>query len=384
MKILAIETSCDETALCIAEPRKDNFKILSSFLLSQIEIHKPYGGIYPTLAKREHQRNLVPGLILVLDKAGLLKKTPTKLSNKEWNFLDKIFEKEKILYQNFKNFLDKYSLSKIDLVAVTKGPGLEPCLWCGVNLASALAFVYKIPIVGVNHLEAHLFANFLEENFSKISTKDIFPAIGLIVSGGHTQLILIKKWFSYKLLGETRDDAAGEALDKIARILGLGYPGGPEIEKLASCQNVKMSKCQNVKLPRPMLYSKDYDFSFSGLKTAVLYAVKKQKSLTQDYISVVAKEVQNAIFEVLITKTLRAQKEFNAKSILLGGGVIANKTLQKWFTHEARKRGVQIFIPQKHYCTDNAEMVALAGFMKFKKFGKDKIETLKANAQLNI
>ena len=336
MIVLGIETSCDDTGIAILEIKKQKFKILANLVSSQVKLHAKYGGVWPYLAKREHKKNLP----IVFKKA-----------------------------------LKKAKNPKIDLISVTIGPGLEPCLWEGINFAKKLAKKLKIPLVGINHLEAHLLINFL-----KLKEKNIFPAIGLIVSGGHTQLILMEKFLKYKLLGETRDDAAGECLDKVARLLGLSYPGGPKIEKLASKCKTKKHK---ISLPRPMIDQKNYDFSFAGLKTAVLYDLRKRKEKEKKLLSFkreMAKEVQQAIIDVLLSKTSRAAKDFKAKSIFLGGGVIANKELKKQFLKNWQK---PIFIPKKEYCTDNGLMVALAGYFHHKEATKE-YEKIEAKANLRI
>ena len=390
MKILAIDTSCDDTCIAIVEVRgrkKPQFKILANVVSSQIKIHQKYGGVYPALAKREHQRNLIPVLKEALKKAKLLKEGKGLKSKSEKHILTlkEILEREKYLFQKVKSFLKRYQKPAIDLMAVTVGPGLEPCLWQGVNFARALSFFWEIPIVPINHIEAHIFANFLDKEFKA----DLFPAICLVVSGGHTQLILMKDFGKYKILGETRDDAAGECFDKTARILGLEYPGGPAIAEQAlqfSLKN-KRQKLPPLHLPRPMLYSKNYDFSFSGLKTAVLYhhqecSLKKSKI----YIQAMAKEIQQAIIDVLIKKTIKALKDYRAKTIILGGGVASNDELRREFRLNILnlKFQVNFLVPAKNLCTDNAVMVAGAGYWNFIKRGAKNYKEIKVNANLRI
>lgn len=381
MRILAIETSCDDTCVAVGEGKVSlfDFEILANIVSSQIKIHQPFGGIWPTLAKREHQKNLIPVLIEALKKSGLLVKRKTKreISKKEINIFQKIFQKEKGLFLSFQKFVQKYKKPKVDFIAVTIGPGLEPCLFCGINLARALSFWLKKKIISVNHIEAHIFSCFLSEKNKELLKKQslIFPAIGLIVSGGHTQLLLIKKLGKYKILGETRDDAAGEAFDKTARILGLSYPGGPAIEKLAKLKT--KGKDFKITLPRPMIFAKNYDFSFSGLKTAVLYNFQKQEpkiKKSKSYKVQMAKEIQEAIGEVLVKKTIKAQIEFKAKSIILGGGVSANQRLKELFHKEIQKLSKKpLFIyPEKVFSTDNAAMIAFCGYFYAQKSGKMK------------
>ena len=366
MKILAIDTSCDDTCCAILKIKDLRFKILSNIVSSQVKIHRKYGGVYPSLAKREHQRNLAPVLKEALSKARLLK---SKIKNKK---------------------------SKIDYIAVTVGPGLEPCLWTGINFATDLAWQWNLPIIPVNHIESHILANWLITLPGSVIQ---FPAVCLVVSGGHTQLILMKKVGDYKIIGETRDDAAGECFDKTARILGLGYPGGSAIAAEAAkiknqtvpfrCDRSKMEhKNVEVKLPRPMLNSKDYDFSFSGLKTAVLYDFRKRPGkvrTSKKYIREMAKEIQQAIIDVLIKKTIKAAKDYKAKTIILGGGVAANKELRKQFKAEIVKKlpDTHYLLPKTSLCTDNAAMIAVAGYFNRKKASR-KWQRIKANANLRI
>jgi len=324
----------------------------------------------------------------ILQKTQLLKKTNTLPSNykKKIEIVREILKREPFLFEKIKIFFLKYKKPKIDLIGVTVGPGLEPCLWQGINLAKALSYFWEIPIVKIHHIEAHILANFLNIDLKTLNNKTkIFPALALVVSGGHTQLILMKKFGQYKILGETRDDAAGEAFDKIARILGLGYPGGPSIAKMAEQANKKI---KNLSLPRPMIYARNYDFSFSGLKTAVLYDYKNRTQKireSQEYIKSMAKEAQQAIVEVLIKKTIRAAEEFGTKSILLGGGVSANQELRKQLRKKIQEKNLKLklLMPSPELCTDNAQMVALAAFLR-KKEATRKWQQIKAEANLGI
>jgi N6-L-threonylcarbamoyladenine synthase len=323
MRILSIETSCDDTCISIVEKEKENFKVIFSEVSSQIEIHKKWGGVYPTLAVREHKKNLP----IIFKK--ISKEMPT-----------------------------------IDFIAVTKGPGLEPCLWAGINFAKEISKKWNIPIIPIDHIESHILAVLLEENVK-------FPALSLIVSGGHTQLVLIKEIGDYKIIGETRDDAAGECFDKTARILGLEYPGGPIISKTAE-------KKENIDLPRPMINQKNYDFSFSGLKTAVLYNFKKREIKDKNYIKSMCYLIQQAIIDVLIKKTIRAAKNYKVKSIILSGGVASNKELRKQL--KEKSKGINFYVPKKEYCTDNAVMTAITAFYHLKETKKD----IKADSNLRI
>ena len=381
MKILAIETSCDDTGIAILQASRrwasTEFKVLANIVSSQ-QIHAQYGGVFPSMAKREHQRNLVPVLTQALKKSGLLIRENKHLKS-QIKTLKKILEKESELYEFTKSFLETHEKPDIDMIVVTHGPGLEPCLWVGVNFAKALSFAWNIPVIPVNHIEGHILVNFLENK------KIYFPAISLVVSGGHTQLILVKKVGSYKIIGETKDDAAGECFDKAARILGLGYPGGPIISKIAEKWDGRRA---SILLPRPMMHSKDYDFSFSGLKTAVLYKVRDLQNRTTDSSMVLNKnivggmcvEVQQAIIDVLIKKTLSAAKDYKVKTIILGGGVSANSELRRQFQISNFK--FQILFPQKELSTDNALMIAVAGY--FHKTKKIAWRKLSVNANLRV
>ena len=381
--ILAIETSCDDTGIAIIKAGLKgarDFKVLSNIIAAQIEIHAKYGGVYPTLTRREHQNNLVPVLTKSLKEAKMLK---TSTSNKtKTEKLEKILEKEKDLKEKLLPFLKKYDKPKIDAIAITTGPGLEPCLWVGVNFAKALACAWELPVISVNHIKAHMFVNQLVE---KELTKKDFPVLALIVSGGHTQLILMKDFGRYKILGETRDDAAGECFDKTARILGLGYPGGPIISKLAK----KSGRKFGIKLPRPMINTKDYDFSFSGLKTSVLYEHLKKSAKTKKdkaYINEMCFEIQQAIIDVLIKKTLKAGMDYKVKTIILGGGVTANSELRKQFIENCRLKikNCNLLIPPKDLCTDNGLMVAIAGHFRAMNNKFERWQDIEVNANLRV
>jgi len=387
MIILGIETSCDDTAIAVLRAEKSNFKILSNIVSSQIEIHRKYGGVYPTLAKREHQKNLVPVLEKALKKAGFLEIFNSQFSISNFQKLKQILEREEYLFKQLEKFFKKYKKPKIDVVAVTIGPGLEPCLWAGVNFAKALGYFWKVPVIPVNHIEGHIIVNFVDKaQMSKLKSQ-IFPAVALVVSGGHTQLVLVEKIGRYKIIGETRDDAAGECFDKTARILGLPYPGGPAIAREAEkLQTTKRSKTQ-ANLPRPMIHSKDYDFSFSGLKTAVLYEFRKRPKKvreSKEYIREMAREIQQSIIDILIKKTIKAAKEFKARTIILGGGVVANKELRKQFEEKIKKEfpDSKLLIPDLKFCTDNAVMIAVAAY--FNKNKKSSWKNLEADANLRL
>ncbi len=345
MKILAIETSCDETGLALIEnDNKGRINVLANLVASQTETHRPYGGVVPNLAKREHQKNLP----LLLDQ----------------------------LTVSLRSYA--HGIENIDLIAVTQGPGLAPCLWAGINFAQELAQKLNKPLVGINHLKGHIYialselvnSKTQETNNKQVSTSkfqipnpNIFPVLSLIVSGGHTQLVFSKKPGHYQIIGETLDDAAGEAFDKVARILGLKYPGGPEVSKLATRGNPT-----RFNLPRPMMNSKDFNFSFSGLKTAVLYLVKgfspkgNPLCLTQKNKADLAASFEQAVVDVLVSKTVRAAKEYNPKTIILGGGVAANKKLRAQLERSVtdQLKTIKLIMSPIALTGDNALMIALA------------------------
>jgi len=330
MKILAVETSCDETSAAVVEGKKD-LKLLSNSISSSLPIHAKTGGIIPENAAREQLKLIIKVIDLALDQAKI-----------------KVPEKE------------------IDKIAVTIGPGLIGSLLVGVETAKTLAFIWNKPIIPVNHLFGHIYANFINQE-KKIE----FPSIVLIVSGGHTDLLLMKSHSNFQWLGGTRDDAAGEAFDKIGRLLNLPYPGGPSIEKAAEKGNEKAFN-----FPRPMINSKDFDFSFSGLKTAVLRETLKDKNLKSKEVSDICASAQKAIIDVLIKKTILAAGKYKVKSILLSGGVAANNKLREQFKIESLKLGIPVFIPEKWLCTDNAAMIASAAYYSGKDVDFGKIDAV--------
>lgn len=371
MIILGIETSCDETALSIIETTdKDDLtrlKVLANTVHSQIDIHKQYGGVFPALAKREHARNLVPLLEKVLNESDLLKaKTENDLVSSKTTGIEKTLVREPELLKAFVDFIPRIGKPPIDLISVTYGPGLEPALWVGINFAKALSDFWNIPLVGANHMEGHIVSALLNEDhdLDRELKKFEFPALALLISGGHTEIVHMKKWRDYEVIGESKDDAVGEAYDKVARILGLPYPGGPEISKLA--EKVRSShNSSRFKLPRPMIHTEDFDFSFSGLKTAVLYAVKKIEKVDDSIKEEIAFEFENAVEEVLITKTTKALEKTGAKTLIIGGGVIANKNIRRSFEEISKQQpSLSLLIADNKVTTDNALMIALAGYFK--------------------
>lgn len=268
----------------------------------------------------------------------------------------------------------------IDIITVTQGPGLEPALWVGINFAKTLGTIWNIPVVPTNHMEGHIVSVLIE------SGKDVnFPALALLISGGHTELVLIKSWHEYSVIGRTRDDAVGEAFDKVARILGLEYPGGPKISVLAK-KSREREKNTNIVLPRPMLNTKDYDFSFSGLKTAVLYMVKKMGELSETDKEDIAREFEDSATEVLVKKTRQAMIDHNVRTIIIGGGVIANENIREAFQKMTSIDFVDVglHIPEIEHSTDNAIMIAVAGYMRFMNKGESLEKDFKASGNLGL
>jgi N6-L-threonylcarbamoyladenine synthase len=364
MKILSIETSCDETGISIIEAKKSGsktvFKVLANSLNSQINIHKEYGGVFPALAKREHQKNLPILFARTLKKAKITEKNMSE---------------------------------KIDLISVTSGPGLEPALWTGIVFAKEISTKYKIPIMPVNHMEGHILSVFAEDKKTFSIPKINFPVLSLLVSGGHTELVLMRDWMKYQIIGETLDDAAGEAFDKVARMLNLPYPGGPEVSKLAEQgrKNFKKENLEkfNIKLPRPMIYSKNFNFSFSGLKTAVLYLVrdlmKEDPKILQntEIKKAISLEFENAVVETLIHKTKKAIEKYNIKTVVVAGGVSANKYLRKEIT-KLEKNNIKVFFPSKQLSTDNSIMIGIAGYFRFLEKKQTGVKHNKIKAEGNI
>jgi len=401
MKILAIETSCDETAIavleCSGDEKSAEFKILGNALLSQIEIHKQYGGVFPALAKREHAKNLVPILEAALEEAELLREDTQVIPEDTRTQIAKILEREPGLGEAFFDFVSECEVPDIDAIAVTAGPGLEPALWVGINFAKALALVWDKPLVPVNHMEGHILAGLAKEspnepantppNFTRsnlVISEVEMPVLALLISGGHTELVLMREWLQYELIGQTRDDAVGEAFDKVARMLELPYPGGPEISRLAEERRSQATRKQSGRpeggdprtfsqepgkafvLPRPMIHENSCDLSFAGLKTAVLNLVKNRTDLTEQEKSHIAHEFENAVGDVLWKKTSRALEESGAQTLVLGGGVSANKHIRRVFTDSVASEYsyVNLHIPTASLTTDNAIMIALAGYYR--------------------
>lgn len=366
MRILAIETSCDETAVCLIEADGGfdalRYRVLGNALLSQAQLHAQYGGVFPNLAKREHAKNLVPLLESVLRDAGELVPAPAPTAGESVLPLKDLLSREEELFKALLAHALRYSTPHVDAIAVTAGPGLEPALWVGVNFAKALAHLWGAPIVAVNHMEGHVVMPMVEDGAMRAFN---FPLLSLLISGGHTELVLSKEFGSYERIGETRDDAAGEAFDKVARLLDLPYPGGPEISRLASLAR-ESGTAADFSFTRPMLKEDNYDFSFSGLKNAARLQVEKMQPLDDAKKMMVAREFEDTVADVLVEKTLRAAEEFGARTLIVGGGVSANTHIrQRLMERIARDASVEkLLAPPSELATDNALMIALAGYFR--------------------
>jgi len=366
MRILAIETSADETAVSIVEATGEfptaTYELLGNALRSQVELHNQYGGIFPMMAKREHAKAVLPLLELALSEAELLEECPTLLKDGKEEKLREILAREEELADSLLAWLKTHSLPEINLITVTTGPGLEPALWVGLSFAKALAVVTGAHIVPTNHMEGHILASIYNVEIDNALAPIAFPALALLISGGHTELVLMQHWGKYEKIGQTRDDAVGEAFDKVARMLGLPYPGGPEVGKLAKLAREQNLPPYKAPLPRPMIHSGDLDFSFSGLKTAVLYAIDGA-TLSETDIMALARDFEDAVTEVLVKKCHMAAQTHGIRSLIVGGGVSASPhirhTLTTYFlTHFP---DCEVYFPNSGLSTDNSIMIALAG-----------------------
>ena len=330
MRILGIESSCDDTSVSLIEASSEGFFVLAEKTASQIEIHKKYGGVVPEVAARAHAEFIVPLIEEVMD-----------------------------------------GQEKPDVIAVTSGPGLMTALLVGVDAAKTLSYLWDVPLVGINHIEGHIHS-------VEVKSQNEFPTLCLIVSGGHTELIVMKDRGEYEKIGKTVDDAAGECFDKVAKLLGFEYPGGPKISQLAA-----VGKTGAITFPRPMLKDNNYDFSFSGLKTAALYWLRDNES---NSINDFCASFEQAIVDVLVIKTLRAAAQYKPKTILLGGGVSANKKLRESLAAGIASEfpDTKFLIPELQYAMDNATMIAIAGYYKALKKEFISWKDVKANPQWEL
>ena len=367
MRILGIETTCDETGVAVVENGR---RILSNVVASSVDLQKKYGGVVPEVAAREQVRSILPVIAEAIENAAQIRSTKSETRN------------------NLSNpKITKWAKENVDAIAVAYGPGLIGSLLIGVETVKALALAWDKPLISVNHLVGHIYSNWLESSSKpafRLETRSMrailkpkFPLVALIVSGGHTDLVLMTDHGKFKLLGSTLDDAAGESFDKVAKLLGLGYPGGPEIER--SAQQLTTDRKQlSFKFPRPLLNSRDFDFSFSGLKTSVVNYVS-QLSDVKDQVPAIAAEFQLAVVDVLVKKTIKASQKFNARSIVVGGGVAANELLRKELRVKSLELKTPVFLPQKNLSVDNGAMIAVAAFHNFKK-----IDPLKLSADPSL
>lgn len=347
MRILGIESSCDETAIAVLDIDDTDIKVISNVISSQMGIHQQFGGVVPEVAARNHASRIH----LVLDEA--LKATPAGDG------------------------------SDIDLIAVTRGPGLKTSLLVGVNAAETLGLAWNTPVIGVNHLEGHVLSPFIEHAIYP-PAETLFPMIVLTVSGGHTQIVLVRSIGHYEVLGSTIDDAAGEAFDKVAKMMGLGYPGGPAIDRMA-----KNGNASAFDFPRPMEHADNFDFSFSGLKTAVKYTIRDlggSEALTEQQKNDLAASFQRAVVDVLVKKSIKAAKVYSANSVLLAGGVGANSELRVRIENDVPSllKGVQPVIIDRRFSTDNAAMIALAGYFEWQRLEKKAPQEIEVNPKLRF
>lgn len=331
MRILGIETSCDETSASVIE---DGKVVLSNIISSQIEIHKEYGGVVPEIASRHHIKNIT-------------------------NII------EEALIQSGKKLTD------IDYIAVTYAPGLIGALLVGISVAKGLSYSSKIPLIPVHHLKGHIYSNFIEYNI-------VLPAIALIVSGGHTNIVYMDENHKFEGMGQTLDDAVGESYDKIARVMGIGYPGGPIIDKLAKNGNSKF-----LKIPKPQVDG-EFDFSFSGIKTSVINFINKSRMKEEEFkIEDLAASFQTGVVEMLVEKTIKAAEKKGVKTIIIAGGVAANSFLREKMREEAEKKGIDVYYPSMALCTDNGAMIAAAAYYKLK-YNKNPFADLQLNGKASM
>ena len=390
MILLAIETSCDETAISIVKRirgKNIRFEVLSHKVLSQVDLHAQYGGVFPALAKREHSKALTQLIAECLEEADLLveRSNTYHLPANSRKKLDTLLEREEEMLSAMKVLFEGIQKPLLDGIAVTQGPGLEPALWVGINAALALRLVWDLPLYPINHMEGHIVAGALTctENVYEISEIN-FPACALLISGGHTELVRVPKFRSYKVIGGTRDDAVGEAYDKVARMLSLPYPGGPEISRLAERSRKEgLIVDEDLRLPRPMLHSGDLSFSFSGLKTAVLTRLKKREPVTEITKQMLALEFENAVTDVIVAKVKQAMYETRANTLIVGGGVSANTHIRFALKQLSESEGFDLFVPDKNLSTDNGIMIAACGLLHLANDVEPKVK-LKSNGSWSI
>lgn len=371
--LLAIETSCDETSVAILKYIEDDtntrFETLSHITLTQATMHAEYGGVYPNMARREHQINIVAVIAEALDKAGLLEQSTMPSADLPYlNYL----EREPDVRPSLTDFVVCHPQPAINAIAVTTGPGLEPALWVGVNVARALADHWNIPVIPVNHMEGHILSVLAHSDWFHMPEIPL-PSMALLISGGHTELVHINGVGDYTKLGQTRDDAIGEAFDKVARMMNLPYPGGPHISKLAAeyrllnndAAIISATDAPAIKLPRPMIHSGDLDFSFSGIKTATRYLIESlPKPLSPDIMMAIAHEFETAVTDVIVYKTKQAIMHHGIQSLIVAGGVSASAYIRSELTQLCESLSIPIFLPTGILAMDNALMIGIAGVLK--------------------
>jgi N6-L-threonylcarbamoyladenine synthase len=351
MRILAIETSCDETAIsildCSGDTSQASFNVLGNALYSQAHLHAEYGGVFPTLAKREHIKNL-----------------PVLLHEALASACGKVLGYAAL--QPDQSDADAAASLNIELIAVTHGPGLEPALWTGLTFAEDLGKKWGVPVVGADHMEGHIMSGLVEGDGTKFTLKaPSFPILALLISGGHTELVAMKQWFEYDLVGRTKDDAIGEAFDKVARMLGLPYPGGPEVDKHAARARARNAQ-HDVVFPRPLAHENSCDFSFSGLKTAVLYKLREMGQISDEDKEHIAQAFEDAARDVIILKTRRALEQTGARTLAVGGGVSANAEIRTGLAKLVSDEfpDTILALPHKALTGDNAIMIGMAAYMR--------------------
>jgi N6-L-threonylcarbamoyladenine synthase len=388
VKILAIETSCDETAASVVDCQGElshlKAEVISHVVHSQAALHAEYGGVFPSLAKREHAKNMA-AVVADAVKPVASEGAPVEVDEGVEAYFRETLSREGNLADSLLDLVRQTPKPAIDLVSVTQGPGLEPALWVGISAAKCLARAWGVPVVGADHMLGHIAAAQIGRE-----TPVPFPALACLASGGHTEIAWAQGWDKLEVIGETRDDAIGEAYDKVARVLGLPYPGGPEVSKLAAAERANPSGYfSDLKLPRPMMNSGDLDFSLSGLKTAVLYAMRDQARLgggavSEEFRAAIAREFEEAVTDVLAAKVGMACEERDPKSVIAGGGVFANAYIRGRLADVARECAAEPIFTPAELATDNATMVALSGYIRFLSHGPDSPDAIRANGSQRL
>ena len=383
-KILSVETSCDETSVALlAWSGERRFTTLSHLTHSQASLHAQYGGVFPAMARREHATNLMPLLFAALQESKLLipRARPKPLDAHLRRKVESYLKRDPEMAEKIILLAEQYQRPPLAAIAVTYGPGLEIALWMGFHTARSLSLVWNCDLVPTNHMEGHIYASLVTQE-ARLH-KPSYPSLALLISGGHTELVLITGEHRYQVIGRTLDDAVGEAYDKSARLLGLPYPGGPLVSQQAELARQTGGNKGRLSLPRPLLHSKDYHFSFSGLKTAVRTLVQAQSRLSKQFKQQLSLEFEEAVAEVLIHKTTRAIDEFGVKELIIGGGVSANTNLRRAFQSLCEEKNIPLHLPQLSLSGDNALMINLAGYRRWRKKNyPQRVTRVKGNLEL--